>query len=615
MLPQPIPLAATPEPPPPERGRAQPAPARRLVRIARPVVGWMAMATALGVLTVLSGVALMATSAYVISAAALQPSIAELQVAIVALRLFGIARGLLRYAERLASHHATFLLLARLRVWFFTSLEPLAPARLEQFHAGDLLARILSDIESLQDFFLRALSPPLVGFVVALLMALVLAGVSPTLAALNLCLVCLGGIGLAWLAQRLTRTSGRRLVEARGEMQASLVEAMQGMGDWLAYGLEEEWIRRLGRLGHQTARSQSRRSEVLAMINAAAGALGMLACLATIALLTPQIRQGDLPGVWLAAFALGVLASYEPVSSLPAAAEQSSASTQAALRLSQVVDCDPEIDESSGAPLEGAFQSLRLDRLTFHYPGDPRAALLDVSFQLNRGQRLAVLGASGAGKSTLLHLLLRFWEIDSGRMLVNDIEVARLRPATVRQLFSSLLQPPYLFSDTLGGNVGLHQPDVPPEAIDHALELVELKLRARELPDGLETWIGDFGTALSSGERQRLALARALARPAPILLLDEPTAGLDPITAGRVLDNVWRDLGERALIVVTHDPTALDRMDQILILERGTIAARGSHAELGVGDNLYRRMLAARQQEVILERLQGLREPREAESL
>jgi len=577
---------------------------RRLLRIARPVMGWMALAAALGVLTVVSGVALMAASAYVISAAALQPSIAELQVAIVALRLFGITRGLLRYAERLASHHATFHLLARLRLWFFTSLEPLAPARLQQYHAGDLLTRILSDIETLQDFYLRAISPPVVSFVVALLTALVLGGVSPALAALNLCLVCLGGIGLAWLAQRLTRSSGARLIETRSQMQAALVEALQGMGDWLAYGLEAGWITRLGTLGHQVARSQSRRSDVLALVSSASSALGMLACLAAIAVLTPQIQQGSLPGVWLAVFALGLLASYEPVGALPASAEQASRSRQATARLIQVVDTAPEVDEATGSPLAAPFRSLRLEQLSFHYPQDPRPVLSNVNLELRRGQRLAVLGSSGAGKSTLIHLLLRFWEADSGHMLVNDIDVRQLHTASVRRLYSSLLQPPYLFSDTLGGNVDLHQPDLQPGAIERALELAELKPRVQAMPDGLDTWVGDFGTALSAGERQRLALARALARPAAILLLDEPTAGLDPITAGRVLDNLWRALGERALLVATHDPTALERMDEILVLERGTIATRGTHAELAGGDNLYRRMLAARRQEAILERLQ-----------
>jgi ATP-binding cassette, subfamily C, bacterial CydC len=577
---------------------------RRLLRIAQPALGWMALAAALGVLTVGSGVALMAASAWVISAAALQPSIAELQVAIVALRLFGITRGLLRYAERLASHHATFQLLARLRLWFFTSLEPLAPARLQQFQSGDLLTRILSDIETLQDFYLRAISPPVVGLVVALLTAWVLAGISPALAALNVCLVCLGGIGLAWVAQRLTRSSGARLIQARSEMQAALVEALQGMGDWLAYGLEAGWITRLGVLGSQQERSQSRRSDVLGLVSSASSALGMLACLATIAVLTPQIHLGGLPGVWLAAFALGVLASYEPVGALPSAAEQASRSRQAAARLLQVVETAPEVDEAAGSPFEAPFRSLRLEQLSFHYPHDPRPVLSDVTFNLARGQRLAVLGSSGSGKSTLIHLLLRFWEADSGRILVNDVDILQLEAASVRRLFSSLLQPPYVFSDTLASNVGLQQPDLQPRAIEHALELAELTLRVQTMPDGLDTWVGDFGTALSSGERQRLALARALARPAPILLLDEPTAGLDPITAGRVLDNIWGALDERTLIVVTHDPTALERMDEILILERGTIAARGTHAELASRDNLYRRMLAARRQEVILERLQ-----------
>jgi ATP-binding cassette subfamily C protein CydC len=594
------------------RGSAAPAIERRLLRIAQPALGWMALAAALGVLTVISGVALMATSAYVISAAALQPSIAELQVAIVALRLFGISRGLLRYAERLAAHHATFHLLARLRLWFYAALEPLAPARLQRFQSGDLLARILSDIETLQDFFLRAISPPVVGLAVALLMSLVLTGVSPVLAALNLCLVGVGGVGLAWGAQRLTRSSGARLIEARGQLQTMLVESLQGMGDWLAYGLERGWIARVDALSEEVARGQARRGRVLALVLSGSSALGMLACLATIILLTPHVQAGDLPGVWLAAFALGMLASYEPAGALPTAAEQASSSRRAAGRLIQIVETVPEIDESAGAPLLQPFRSLRLEQVSFHYPGDPRPALSNVSLDLADGQRLGVLGSSGAGKSTVLHLLLRFWEVSHGRILVNDTDVRQLQPAAVRGLFACLLQPPYLFSDTLSRNVGLGNPDLAPDAIAHALELVALTERANAMPDGLDTWVGDFGAALSSGERQRLALARALARPAPILLLDEPTAGLDPTLASQVLDRLMSELHDRALILVTHDPTGLERMDEILILENGRIAARGTHAALADGDNLYRRMRSARRQEVILERLQRRMESEEA---
>ena len=579
-------------------------PEARLLRLARPVLGWMALAAALGVLTVVSGVALMTASAYVISAAALQPSIAELQVAIVALRLFGISRGLLRYAERMVAHDATFRLLARLRLWFFTALEPLAPARLQQYPTGDLLARILSDIETLQDFYLRAIAPPAVAICVALLTAMVLAGTSPALAMLHLLLVCLGGLGLAWLAQRLTQSSGHRVVEARSQVQAALLDALQGMSDWLAYGLESRWAERLERLGGQLVRSQSRRSDVLAVANAGSSALGMLACLATVALLTPQVHQGNLPGTWLAAIALGVLASYEPMGALPAAAEQASSSRQAAARLIEVVDAVPEVDEDAGVPLEAAFDHLRVEELAFRYPQTSRLVLAGIDFDLRRGQRLAVLGPSGSGKSTLVHLLLRFWEPDSGRILLNGADIGYHQPASVRGVFSCLLQPPYLFSDTLSRNVDLGNRDLAPDAIAHALELVALTERVNAMPDGFDTWVGDFGAALSSGERQRLALARALAFPAPVLLLDEPTAGLDPTLAGQVLDRLMSELHDRALILVTHDPTGLERMDEILILENGKIAARGTHTALAAGDNLYRRMRSARRQEVILERLQ-----------
>ncbi len=572
----------------------------------------MALAAILGVLTVVSGMALMAASAYVISAAALHPSIADLQVAIVALRVFGLSRGLLRYAERLASHQATFRLLARLRLWFFASLEPLAPARLLSYRSGDLLARITSDIETLQEFFLRVLSPSMVAILVTLLLSAVLSGVSPALAILNLALACMGGVGLAWLVQRRTWTTANRLIRARSRLNASVVEALEGAAEWLVYGWEHTWAGQFRAQGQAMAMAQEERNRSLALVAAVSSSLGALATAATIALLTPHVRQWSLDGVFLASIALAVLASYETAGALPAAAEQAGTSRLAASRLIEIVDGLPEVDEGLGASLASPFRSLRLAGLRFHYPGDRREVLSGLSLDLAPGSRVAVLGTSGAGKSTLAHLLLRFWQVEPGQIQVNGHDVRDLRPEAVRAVFSSLLQPPFLFARTIRENITLGDDTLTTAQVEQALDQAGLTQRLGSSPEGIDAWVGEFGAMLSAGERQRVALARALARPAPILLLDEPTAALDPLTAGQVMENLWAALGERALLLMTHDPTGLERMDEILILDKGRLVARGNHISLAHADNLYRRMLAARRQDVILQRLQRRPEPQSA---
>ncbi|MEJ2210525.1 MAG: thiol reductant ABC exporter subunit CydC [Anaerolineae bacterium] len=586
--------------------------ARRLVGLTlaggtnRGLAARMALATLLGFLTVASGIGLMTTSAYLIAAAALQPSIAELQVAIVGVRFFGIARGVARYLERYVSHDVTFRLLARLRTWFYERLEPLAPARLLAYRSGDLLSRIVADVETLQDFYLRALAPPLVALLSAALVGLLLAGFHPRLALVLLAFLLLAGAGLPLLVHLLARRSGRRLVRVRGELNAHLVDGVQGLADLLAFGGGGRHMARVQVLGRELGSLQGRLARIGGLHLALSGLLMNLATLAVLAVAIPLVSAGRLDGVYLALLTLAAISGFEAVLPLPQAFQQMAGSLEAAGRLFEVVEGGPvtvDVALRSAAPAPADY-GLRVEGLSFAYegtavPGGPMA-LEEVEFELPPGGLLAVVGPSGAGKTTLIQLLLRFWAPSAGRILLGGQELGAYREEDLRRLVAVVSQRTHLFNATVRDNLLLARPGADEEEMVEAARQACIHEFVQSLPQGYDTWIGEQGQRLSGGERQRLAIARAILKDAPILLLDEPTANLDAVTEGQVLAGLRPLLAGRAALLVTHRLGAgpVAGADEILVMRAGRVVERGRHDDLLRRGGLYRRMWDLQRQEL-----------------
>ncbi len=584
----------------------------RLLRLVAPLSGWIALSTLLGFLTVASGLGLLGASAYIISAAALQPSIADLQLAIVGVRFFGISRALFRYLERLVSHYTTFGLLARLRVWFYRSLEPLAPARLLRYRSGDLLARIQGDINALEDFYVRSLAPPLVALCVALAAGLYLARFDPSLAFVLWLFMALAGIVVPLLVRWLARRPARRLVEDQAALSAALVDGVQGLADLLAFNAAARQTAHIQALARALARSQGR----LARLHGLQAALGLsltnLALWTALVLAIPLVHGGRLDGVYLAVLVLVVYASFEALLPLPAAAQRLETHLTAAARLFEIVDARPEVlpppehvfpPRRSSPPERGPRSfDLLVEGLRFAYPpalvggqaetrgGGVPWALDGLDLRLRQGGRLALVGPSGAGKSTMFNLLLRFWEYHHGRILLGGQDLRRYDPQALRLRMAVVSQRAYLFSASLYDNLRLARPAASQAQIDAALQAAQLGDFVASLPQGGDTWVGEHGARLSGGERQRLAIARALLRDPPLLLLDEPAAHLDPYTERALLSALERLMDGRTTLLVTHRLIGLERMDQILVLDRGRVIERGTHTHLLNAHGLYRRM-------------------------
>lgn len=584
----PYPLTPTP-PHPITPSPPLPAILPRLLAFLRPHAGWVALAVLLGALTVGSSVALLATSAYLISAAALQPSIADLGVTIVGVRFFGLSRGVFRYLERLAAHNTTFRVLARIRVWFYQAIEPLAPASLQTVHSGDLLSRMVADVETLQDFYVRVVGPPLVAVVVTAVTTLFIAAFQPILALALLAGLLLAGVGVPWLSYRLSRAAGETAVPLRADLQTSLIDGLQGLPDLQACGQDRVWAAKIHRQGAALARTESRLAHVDGL---QAGLLELLTqgtMAAIVALCVPLVSMGQVDGVYLAALALAAVASFEAVQPLAQAAQSLEASLAAARRLFALAATPPPIAPSNQPSIQRTNlpPHLSLHRVSFRYDTVVFPTLHDVSFDLPPGKWLAVVGPSGAGKTTLVNLLLRFWEYDGGEIRLNDRSLRDHDPEAVRACFGVIPQQLYIFNASIRDNLRLANPPASQAAIEEASRQAQLHDFIAGLPEGYETAVGALGRNLSGGERRRLAIARALLKDAPVLLLDEPTAGLDPLTEKAVLDTIFRLFTGRSLLLITHRLVGLEGMDEILVLDGGRVVEKGRHADLLTRAGLY----------------------------
>jgi ATP-binding cassette subfamily C protein CydCD len=560
--------------------------------------GWVSLSVLLGALTVGSNVGLMGTSAFLISAAALHPELGTLEVAIVGVRFFGIARGGFRYAERLTSHNVTFRLLARLRTWFYQKLEPLAPARLMQYRSGDLLSRIVADVETLENFYVRVVSPSLVAVVIAAGMMVFFGQYSAGLAWTYLAFMLLLGLGVPLLVAALSRSLGAQLVSQRAALQARLVDGIQGLADLLAFGRGTDYAERLrvdGKVYGQTQRSLAALTGLSSGLTVLLVNLGMLAVLV---LTIPMIVADRVPGVMLAVLVLAASAGFEAVMPLPLAAQTLSSSAQAARRLFEIVDAQPAVSDlpsvlsnrREGQPGAGVPPSLEFSQVNFAYPGSRDAALQGIDFGLAPGQRIAIVGPSGAGKSTLANLVLRFWDYTEGQIRLAGRDLHAWPQEQVRRQIGVLSQRTWFFNDTLRKNLLLARPSASPAEIEQAARRAQIHDFILGLPKGYETVVGERGLRLSGGERQRLAIARLLLQDAPIFLLDEPTANLDPLTERRILDELFSLAHGHSLLLITHRLIGLESMDEILVLEHGRILERGTQAELLASAGLYRRL-------------------------
>ncbi|BCL81869.1 thiol reductant ABC exporter subunit CydC [Ktedonobacteria bacterium brp13] len=571
---------------------------QRLVKLAAPVGGTMALAALLGSCTILSSVGLLATSAYLISMAALHPSVAVLQVAIVGVRFFGIARGIFRYLERLVSHTATFKLLANLRVWFYNALEPLIPARLLQYkhgeiselRSGDILRRAISDIDELQQFYLRVLAPPAVALIIGICMWIFFGAFGGIFALIYIVSFIISAILVPLFAHLLGRRSGREMVTTRAALQTMLVDSVQGIADLVAFGQEERQAQQIAVLNKRTKVLQM----MTAYVSGLEGSITNLLMNGTAWVLLfsaiPLVYEHRLNGILLAVLVLAALSAFEAVMPLPNAFQQLSGNLESARRLFEIVDAQPAVTNPGTPSPEPQDQSIQVEHLTFRYNEDEPDVLQDVTFALPPNQCLAIVGPSGSGKSTLAQLLLRFWDYQQGEIKLGGYPLKAYQQDDLYTHLSVVEQDTHLFNTSIRENLMLARSDASEEEMIAAAKQAQLHDFVQTLPRGYDTHVGEQGLRLSGGERQRVAIARAFLKDTPILILDEPTVNLDAITERAVMNAINALRNGRTTFLVTHRLVAMETVNEILVLREGRVAERGTHTDLLQKEGLYWKM-------------------------
>jgi thiol reductant ABC exporter CydC subunit len=559
----------------------RPASVARTLDLARPARSRLAQASLLGAGAIGASIALMGTSAWLISRAAQHPTEASLTLAIVGVQFFGLSRGFLRYGERLVGHDAALRVLAALRVRVYEGLEGLAPAGLPLFRRGDLVARAVDDVDSLQDVVLRVIQPFAVATLVGAATVAVLWLVLPAAAVVALVALVLAATVVPWLTGRLAGRAESRQATARGELAAAVVDLMEGAPELTV----------LGAMGRQLARIGDADAALRALSRRSAGTAGVglalttaLAGLASWGALTLGIRAahaGTLNGALLALLALVPLAAFELVSPLPAATQALQRSRVTAGRVFAAVEATPPVsDPPAPAPLPQGPPTLRARGVSARYPGSTGPALRGVDLCLTPGRRVALVGPSGAGKSTLADVLVRFLPVSGGDVLLDDVPTERLAADDVRHVVGLVEQRAHLFDTTLAENLRIGRRDATDEELAAVLGRVGLGEWLSGLPDGLATRVGPAGTRLSGGQRQRVAVARAFLADFPVLVLDEPAEHLDPSAADALTEDLLALTEGRSTLLITHRLDGLQRVDEIIFLADGQVVERGSHEEL-----------------------------------
>ncbi len=560
------------------------------------------LALLLGVLTVALNTGLLALAAYLIAAAALQPLLTALSVPLALVRFTGVSRAFVRYAERLVSHDLTFRLLARLRTTLYSRLTPLIPARLLAFHSGDLLARLVDDVEELENFYGRVLTPLAIAALSTMLTGLALWSFSPLLGLVVVGCLTLGGLLLPALALWQGNTIGRQQVAARAALQTTLVDSLQGMPDLLALGRAADQSARVAALDQHLGGLQRRMAWITGLQNALSDGLAYGATTLILVLAIPQASNQQFGAVYLAMIALIVLGASEAVTPLGRAFAALGRSRTASDRIFALINAEPATtDPPVPQPLVAAPLPLRFEQVSFHYAAAEGSALHDITFTIAPGEHVALVGPSGAGKSTVVQLLLRFWDPCTGTIHLGDHHLRDYAQDDLRRTLAVAQQDGHLFAGTLRTNLLLARPTATDAELDTALTQVGLAALVRQWPQGLDTWLGEHGVRLSGGERQRVILARALIRNARLLILDEPTAHLDRATEAAVFATIHQTQVDRSLLVITHRLVQMTAFDTILVLADGAIVERGTHATLLAQCGLYAQLYEAQAVDTLAE--------------
>jgi ATP-binding cassette subfamily C protein CydCD len=554
--------------------------------------GRLGLALLLGSLALGSAVGLMATSGWLISRASQQPPVLYLMVAVTATRAFGIGRAVFRYGERLVSHDAVLRMLADTRVAVYRRLERLAPAGLLHRRRGDLLTRLVADVDALQDYWLRWLLPAAAAVAVSAVSAGFTAWLLPEAGAVLAAGLLAAGAGVPLVTGAVARRAERRLAPARGVLATRVADLLTGTAELTVAGALPARTAEVRRADATLTRITSRAATATALGSGLTALVSGLTVAAAALVAVRAVAEGRLDGLLAAVVVLTPLAAFEAVLGLPLAVQFRQRVRRSAERVHEVLDAPEPVREPERPRQAPATPFPVVVRgLTARHPGQDGDALAGIDLTLARGRRIAVVGPSGSGKTTLAQVLLRFLDPEAGTYTLAGTDARDLDGDEVRRLVGLCAQDAHLFDSSVRENLLLARREATDADLRDALARARLLEWADGLPDGLDTLVGEHGARLSGGQRQRLALARALLADFPVLVLDEPAEHLDLPTADALTADLLDATEGRTTLLITHRLAGLAAVDEVVVLDEGRIVQRGTFAELAAVEGPLRTMI------------------------
>jgi ATP-binding cassette subfamily C protein CydC len=552
---------------------------RRLLALVVPHWPWLALGGLLGVIAIGSNVALMGLSAYLISKAAIATSVAELALAITGVRVLAISRAGFRYLERYTTHRAMFRILTTIRAWFYAAVEPLAPARLVHVRSGDLMTRLVNDVDAMEEFYVRVLVPPFVAAVVVAITSAIYGLFDALMGVLLLSFLVLTGVALPLASRWLSREPARMVAALRGDTGALVVDGLLGAADLVALDADALHRQRLLARAGELDAARRRLGVIEGVSDALGGLFAALAGLCILVLAIPLVTAGEVEGVFLAALPLAAIAAFEAVQPLSRSLQLLDTTRASARRLFEIVDTPPPVSDpipslrlverdAASLPMmtDPTPPAIDIRGLSFRYAPDEPWELRDVDLHIGAGERVAVVGPSGSGKSTLLAVLLRFWDYEQGSIRVADRELREMGQDVVRAGLAVVPQDVHLFDATIRDNLAVADGDASDGEMEAACRIAQLHDTIVALPAGYDTVIGENGVRLSGGERRRLAIARAILKGAPVVVFDEATADLDASTQAALWTALDPWLAGRTVLVMAHEPPNGARVGRVVEL-------------------------------------------------
>lgn len=557
-------------------------------------IGFLLLSILAGTLTVMAGVGLLSASSVLISKAALHPDISTLMALIVVVRFFSISRGVMRYVERIVSHNTTFKILSSLRRWFYKSFNDEYSESNKSFNSAEMYTRLVNDIDTLKDYFLRVFYPLVIAGLTGIITSIFLLIFNHTLALLYICFYVAAGFIIPYLLFTVNKKVMDKEQNIKKQINIFVLDLLNGIIEVSSFELKNTFREKFIKLNVELTRVQHQKNTIsIAGENLNSFATSLLIVIVLI-VTAPLVQSGKLAGIYYAMLPLAVMSSFEALLPIPNILHKYNEAKIAGKGIFAIIKGESKEKFTYTEEIRGSEISIQNLQVQDEITGEN--IIKNLTLQLKYGKKIGIVGISGSGKTTLLKTLLGFKNFQGGSINIGDKSIRDLESDKVRELFTYVEQNPYLFNTTILENLRISNPTADGSKIQAAIDLAGLSDLIDILPDGLDTVTGQLGAKISGGEKQRIAIARALLKDSPIVLLDEPTAGLDVELEEKILNNIFKSIGNKSCIWVTHRLIKMESMDEIIVMDKGSVIEAGTHNELLLKEGMYYKLWALQQQ-------------------